>query len=442
MSSPQLQPEEFATPAADKLDDIVAMMREISRQSDPVEIFREYATRVRRIYPVDRVLLLRRSLSGDESIQATVIDDWEAPVHPWADSDRFQTITGGMLVSIFERGEATIINELEIDDDDNGRDYLADMRSLRAIPLFEQGEASQMIIGLKTEPQGFFEKDLPALVWLSNLFGRSIQNLLLAQKLKAAYQSVDRELKVIGEIQRSLLPERIPQVPGLELAAYYQASHRAGGDYYDFFPLPDGKLGILIADVSGHGTPAAVVMAIIHSIAHTYIGSHDPPSTFLNYLNRNVTDRYTAHSGTFVTAFYGVYDPRTGNFKYSSAGHNPPIRRRCGASDVTMLDKAGRLPLGISKEITYDDAEELLYPGDRVVLYTDGIIEATSPMDELFGTRRLGELISNCDLNTTTIVDSVVETLERFTQTSTLGDDRTMVVMKLQASMGHPLYGL
>ncbi len=407
------------------------MMREISLQTDPRAVFREYAARVRTIYPVDRLLVLRRSLQGDEAVQVSQINTWDAPIDLWEESDRYLNLPSGLLVAIFEQGEACLIHELEVEPDDPAAELLAEMRSLRAIPLYDQGEVRQMIIGLKHESEGFREEDLPTLVWLSNLFGRAIHNLMLAQKLKKAYQSVDRELKVVGDIQRSLLPEKLPQVPGLELAAYYQASHRAGGDYYDFFPLPDGKLGILIADVSGHGTPAAVVMAILHSIAHTYTGTHDPPSAFLNYLNQNITARYTARSGTFVTAFYGVYDPATRLFHYSSAGHNPPLRRRCGASKVTLLDKAGRLPLGITQEITYDDAKEQLSPGDRVVLYTDGIIEATSPHGELFGTHRLGDNVSGCDLTTTTIVDTVVESLARFTQTSSLSDDRTLVVMKL-----------
>ena len=415
-----------------QLDDIVEMMRKISLQSDPKAIFREYAARIRSIYPVDRVLLLRKCARMPEAIGVAEVTDWETPVNPWDESEQFQPYEGGLLLSVFDRGEACLINELDYEADDPAAGLLEGMRSLRAIPLFEKGEVDHMIIGLKAAPIGFRHEELAPLVWLSNLFGRSMQNLMMAQKLKTAYQSVDRELKVVGEIQRSLLPETLPNIPNLELAAYYQASHRAGGDYYDFFPLPDGRWGIFIADVSGHGTPAAVVMAIMHTIAHTYTGPHDPPSEFLNHLNRHLSERYTAKNGTFVTAFYGIFDPETRNFRYASAGHNPPIRRRCGATSITSIDKAGRLPLGISEEITYDNAEELLYPGDRVVLYTDGIVEASAPDGELYGVPRLGEQISKCDLNTTTIVDSVLDSLLQFTRTSHLSDDRTMVVMKIR----------
>ena len=97
---------------------------------------------------------------------------------------------------------------------------------------------------------------------MSSLFGRATHNLVLRNELKQTYDIVERELKVVADIQRSLLPQVLPKIPNLELAAYYRTSRWAGGDYYDFFPLPDGRWGILVADVSGHGTPAAVMMAI------------------------------------------------------------------------------------------------------------------------------------------------------------------------------------
>ncbi len=102
---------------------------------------------------------------------------------------------------------------------------------------------------------------------MSNLFGRATYQLVLMQRLQEAYEAADYEMKVVADIQRSLLPKKPPKIPTLSVAAYYHTSNRAGGDYYDFFPLPDGQWGILIADVSGHGTPAAVLMAVMHSLA-------------------------------------------------------------------------------------------------------------------------------------------------------------------------------
>ena len=133
----------------------------------------------------------------------------------------------------------------------------------------------------------------------------------------------------------------------MALAAHYQTSHRAGGDYYDFFPLPGGRWGILIADVSGHGTAAAVLMAVTHSIAHTYPGPPTPPGELLKHVNQVLAERYTANTGAFVTAFYAVYDPATRTIAHSSAGHPPPRLKRCADGSLTLLDGQHGLPLGI-----------------------------------------------------------------------------------------------
>src|SRR5439155_19494004 len=135
-------------------------------------------------------------------------------------------------------------------------------------------------------------------------------------QLSDALAALDRELKVVGEIQRSLLPRELPRIPGFDLAAWYETSARAGGDYYDFFPLHYDQLGLFIADVSGHGTPAAVVMAITHALAHARPGTHKPPVELLKYLNHQLTSRYT-RDGTFVTAFYAVLDPTQRSLVYA-----------------------------------------------------------------------------------------------------------------------------
>ncbi|MCG6155211.1 PP2C family protein-serine/threonine phosphatase [Rubinisphaera margarita] len=414
-----------------QLSEILEMMRAISVHDDPDDVFREYATRIRQIYPVDKAVMLTLTDEDAGDVKAAMMDDWENPIHPWGNTHRFHPLTSGILKRLCLDGQPAIINDLDPVVDEGDLPYLHEIGSLRAIPLFENGVARHMIVGLKYGRNGFSQEELPALVWLSNLFGRAIQNLILARQLKKAYESVDRELKTVGDIQRNLLPEEIPRVPTLELATYYETSQRAGGDYYDFFPLPNGKVGIFIADVSGHGTPAAVVMSIMHTIAHTYTGSHEPPSEFLNHLNQHLSQRFTAKSGIFVTGFYAIYDPQTRQITYSSAGHNPPLRRRCGEANVSTLDGAGRMPLGIAEDITYIDATEQLSPGDRVVLYTDGIVEAHGLDDSLFGVDRLGAIVGRCDLTTTTIVEAVVKQLEKFSGQKRQADDCTLVVMKV-----------
>src|SRR5262249_10816585 len=157
----------------------------------------------------------------------------------------------------------------------------------------DQGVALNMVVVLSKRPAAFSKEGFPEMVWVSNLFGRATNSLVLSAELKEAYTALDNELQVVADIQRSLLPTELPRIPTLDLAAWYQPSRRAGGDYYDFFPLPEGKWGILIADVSGHGTPAAVLMAITHCIAHTHPGPATPPGEILSYVNCHLNARYT-----------------------------------------------------------------------------------------------------------------------------------------------------
>ena len=121
--------------------------------------------------------------------------------------------------------------------------------------------------------------------------------------------------------------------------------------------MPDGRCGILIADVSGHGTPAAVLMAITHSIAHAHPGHPEPPGPLLAHINRHLTERYTTDGETFVTAFYGVYDPAGRTFRYACAGHNPPRLMRCATGEITSLDGANGLPLGIDGDQSYEEQD-------------------------------------------------------------------------------------
>jgi sigma-B regulation protein RsbU (phosphoserine phosphatase) len=288
-----------------------------------------------------------------------------------------------------------------------------------------------MIISTLGKPAGFDKDRFPEIVWTSILFGRSTQNLVFAEQVREAYELVDRELKVVGDIQRSLLPAELPDVPGLKLAAHYQTSRRAGGDYYDFFPLPDGRFGILIADVSGHGTPAAVMMAVTHSIAHMYPGTSAPPADLLDFVGRQLSQHYTPRVDAFVTAFYAIYDPATRELAYSSAGHNPPRLKRCAGGEILSLDGAGMLPLGILPEVAYENAAVRLSPGDQIVFYTDGIIEANDAAGRQFGVGRLDGVLSMCRNDAGEIVAAILAALDDFTQGQAVPDDRTVIVAKV-----------
>jgi sigma-B regulation protein RsbU (phosphoserine phosphatase) len=255
-----------------------------------------------------------------------------------------------------------MINDLRVDPSDPAATYFEGMRSLAAIPLYDGGHAMNMVVLARRDVNGYAPEHFPEHVWLSNLFGRATANLVLKEQLGDAYAALEKELKVVADIQRSLLPTELPRIDGMDIAASYQTSQWAGGDYYDFFELPGNKLGILIADVSGHGTPAAVMMAITHSIAHTLHDEPTPPSRLLNFVNRHLASRYTNGTGTFVTAFYGIYDPAKRELLFANAGHNPPRLKRGRGGPNGIIEGESNLPLGIEGDEVYVDSVQRLCP--------------------------------------------------------------------------------
>lgn len=412
-----------------RLDAVVATMREMSIQTDPQEMVRAYGRRLQSLFPVHRRISLSRRGLKEPEYRVTRYSEWQEDIDPWREPHRLPLHERGLFSELIYGDEPVIIDELSVDADDPAARYLDGQRSLMAIPMLDGGVAVNMVIATRSEPNAFDREQFPETVWLANLFGRATHNLLLTDQLREAYEIVDRELKVVADIQQSLLPKEMPAIETLELAAAYRTSHRAGGDYYDFFPLRDGNWGILIADVSGHGTPAAVVMAITHSIAHLYPDKSMNPGAMLNFVNQHLAARYTSEFGAFVTAFYGIFDPKSRTLNYSSAGHNPPRLRRCGQTEVISLDGARNIPLGLMTDVTYPDDVAQLRAGDRIVFYTDGITEAQNRNSELFGLKRLDHLLEyGCGEVPQEIVSNIMKSVEAFSEGAAATDDRTVIV--------------
>lgn len=411
---------------------VVGMMKEMSLHTDPQEMVRNYGARMREFMPASRfVALSRRDLSLPK-YRITRSSLWEKEIDPWKNRSKLPVLEGGLLGELLDAGEPRIIDDLIVSPDDPAAEYFAGQHSLMAVPHFDQGQALNMVIMMREEPGAFAREEFPEWFWLSSLFGRATHNLVLNQELKQTLEVVERELKIVADLQRTLLPKRLPKIPTLDLAASYQTSRWAGGDYYDIFALPNGRWGLLIADVSGHGTPAAVMMAVTHSIAHTYPGDPQRPGAMLDFINHHLASRYTADIEAFVTAFYGIYDPACRELTYASAGHNPPRVKRCEDGSVLSLDTVGNLPLGVDVEMRYDETTVGLRPGDQIVFYTDGITEATAPDDKtMFGLNRLDVVLENCHLDADGLIQAVLSAVEIFTEGGVAADDRTLLVAKV-----------
>ena len=326
----------------------VELMRELSRYADPDELYAVFSKRMNRLYPTARQLTVGRRGLDRPQFRVQRFNLWKDWVNPYRDSDKLPVYSGGLIGGMIYEDQPRVIDDLVLADRDPAREFFEGQRSLLAIPIFDGGQATTMVIVSREGASAFPREQIPELVWLSNLFARATQTLVLSQQLREANDAAEYELRTIAEMQQSLLPTEVPDVPGLDVAVHYRTANRAGGDYYDFFPLPDGRLGVLLADVSGHGTPAAVLMSITHSLTHARPEAPEHPGEFLAYLNEHLAKRYTLTTGTFVTAVYAVFDPHAGTVTYANAGHDPLRAKLAPSGQFAPLDQIRRLPLGVT----------------------------------------------------------------------------------------------
>ncbi|HYE93037.1 MAG TPA: PP2C family protein-serine/threonine phosphatase, partial [Terriglobales bacterium] len=198
--------------------------------------------------------------------------------------------------------------------------------------------------------------------------------------------------EVARRVQMSLLPAAAPDVPGLTLVGTCQPSGQVGGDYFDYFALPNGRLGLVVADVSGHGVSSAIVMAGLRSTLHAEVRGDFSPAHALGRANELLA-RDFASTNMFVSVFLATYDPATGALAYSNAGHPPPFVVH--GAHVEPLEGAG-LIIGVMPDATYEDGHARLPPGGALVLYTDGITEAHKGNGPLFGEQALRALVGAC----------------------------------------------
>lgn len=400
----------------------------MSLQTDPDAMVRDYGARLRQILPSQDFMAISRRGLETPQYRITRSSRWKETINPWERKDQLPLHTGGILSELIYGNQPRILNDFRVDPGDPAAEFLQDARSLMAIPHFDRGESLNMVVVLRESPEAFDPEAFPEMVQMSSLFGRATYNLHLLKQLSEANEQLERELRIVANLQRSLLPRKLPNVPGLELSAHYRTSRHAGGDYYDVFERADGGWGLFIADVSGHGAPAAVLMAVTHSLAHTIPYPPDGPAALLHYLNDHLTELYTQDNGMFVTAFHAIYEPESRRLRYASAGHNPP--RLLRGKRVTPLDNVGGMPLGIYPQQIYSDYEMTLELGDTLLMYTDGITEASSPDGFAYGTPRLDRVLAECCPPPTAaqVVQKVLQDLEAFSGTGgPPGDDQTLL---------------
>jgi sigma-B regulation protein RsbU (phosphoserine phosphatase) len=247
-------------------------------------------------------------------------------------------------------------------------------------------------------------------------------------------RSLEADLELAAAVQRSLLPQRTPEFPGLEIAAFSRPAQIVGGDYFDFFALADGRHGVAVSDVVGHGLSSSLIMASLQTMLRTLTQEHASPAELVARINRLCL--HNIQFTTFITMFLGAFDPVTRELTFCNAGHNPPLLRRAdhlSRAGTEWLRPTGAA-VGIAEESIYRNERIALERGDFLLLYTDGLTETAAPGGELFGAGRLTSLVAaHPPHSAQDLIQTVRSGVEAFAQGALPTDDLTLVAIRVTA---------
>jgi sigma-B regulation protein RsbU (phosphoserine phosphatase) len=307
----------------------------------------------------------------------------------------------------------------------------APAEKLLAVPISSDGRPlGLLVVADKENRAGGIDDFGPADARILSLFGNqaaiALENARLHRE-SVEKEKMEREIEIAASIQRAILPTTLPTVSGILLAAGNRPTKQVGGDFYDVYPLPDGRVAFCVADVSGKGIPAALLVSTVHACIHLLMDAGASDLTALvARINRHL-GRFSA-TRKFVTLFVAVFDPSERSLRYVNAGHNPGIW--LSKSGVTLLPSGG-VPIGMFEVAHQVESRVVLAPGDLVVLYSDGITEAADAKDEEYGMERLTALlVAGQALPPNVLKDRIFAAVEAFTRGVAQYDDQTVLVAR------------
>lgn len=332
----------------------------------------------------------------------------------------------GIAGNVFLKGQGEIFNDVhstpEFIEGDNP------ISSLICISLKVEDKILGVMNVSTQEPVLYTAGDLKLATALATQAAVSIENARLhAEQLEQ--EKILRDLEIARNIQKSLLPQSPPAVEGVDVIAMSLPAKQVGGDFYDFIPITDQNLGLVIADVSGKGIPAALFMALSQALMRS--NSLQDPRVGDSVIRTNRMILECTTSGLFVTLFYAIIDAQSRVLRYVSAGHNPPILLKKATGEVHYLEADG-IALGVLDAIELEEKEIALETGDVIVLYTDGVTEAINPNKEEFGEDRLMQLIKEQhELPANELIKTIENVVMEFTEDEPQFDDFTLMIVKI-----------
>ncbi len=422
-----------------RVANLIELINSLGHSADPHQGLEELSLGVARNGGVAYAEIITSSFNSQHyTIERLRADDGQDMLSGLAQVEEARA--NSFFASLIRMPQPRIFQQVNLKDDPVLPPRMREYKSALAVPIFSEGMAARWVVLLGRKAGQFTFAELEELIVRTSLVGALAANLQMARQLFDANLKVQREIADVVDIQRALLPEFVPDIPGLNIAASYQSMTEAGGDMYDFVPLgkrpghshheDDLRWAILIGDVSGHGIAAAVVMAMLHSILHAFPQSPTGPAQLLTHVNNHLWAKRIGRS--FTTVFLAFYDPTTKRLTYARAGQTPPILISPHQEGASYLDVVGDLPLGVSPDTNFQESTIELRSGDLLVLYTDGITEAKGPGGVFFDTQGLEAALSTPINDPGTAIMRIKLGIFDHTHGGPAGDDQTIVAIKVE----------
>jgi len=344
------------------------------------------------------------------------------------DSDDELRISRTIVHQVIDTKEAVLSADASSDSRFQMSQSIADfrIRSMMCAPLIDGDGNAFGVLQIDTLDQRkrFQEDDLDVLASIAGQAGIAIDNARLHEQA-LRQRELDRDLELARRVQRGIVPERAPAIPGYDFYHFYESANQVGGDYFDYVPLSRGRYAIVVADVVGHGVAAALLMARLSSQVRFCLARGAEPGAALAEVNKAFGE--IGIEGRFVTLWLGILDPATHLLTVANAGHMPTMIRRAQDDVVEVGDDKTGLPIGVIDDVEYDQFTVELRPGEMVVMYTDGINEAADPGDELYTIERIRRRFGAPGESVAALGQGIVDDVRRFMNGAAQGDDMCLV---------------
>jgi sigma-B regulation protein RsbU (phosphoserine phosphatase) len=330
---------------------------------------------------------------------------------------------------VLNNKESLLVRDAQLDQSLKGQMSIVEgkVRSMLAVPL----QTNDKVIGLiyvdsPNMIREFTREDLNLLTVMANVAAIRIEHVRL-NEVEEAERAMAKEMQQAALIQNSLLPGKAPTIAGMDIAGKTTACRTVGGDYFDYLPFPDGRVGLLVGDVAGKGMPASLMMSSLQARVHVLFEDGDDLAQKITRLNKSTCQN--CPDNRFITFFMTVADPATGELVYTNAGHNPPLVVRAAGGFDTLA--GGGMILGILPKASYSDSKAKLESGDVLILFSDGVTEASDPRGDEFGEERLAELVAGLrERPAAEIVEAINSAVAAFTEGAPAADDITVVAVR------------